>query len=75
MNPESALQQSYSSELIQVVVSIKGTEIIIDPWDNCPYEVAREEGRPCNGCEFWGNEVQGIEWTEFTSCQFRSAQG
>lgn len=74
MNLESAFTLAPASELIQVVVSIKGTEVVIDPWDNCPYEDAKEEARPCNDCEFWGNEVRGIDWTEFTLCQFRGIQ-
>ena len=74
MNLESTLEPTPESELIQVVVSIKNTDVVIDPWDNCPYEVAREEGRPCNDCEFWSNEVRGIEWTEFTLCQFPGLQ-
>ena len=64
-------------QYIQVVVSIaaaSGSQVLltIDPWDNCPFEIAKREGRYCNECEFWGQEVQGVDWTEFSLCCFRS---
>jgi len=63
-------------QYIQVVVGITGASdsqvLSIDPWDNCPFEVAKEEGLYCNECEFWGREVQGIDWSEFSLCLFDS---
>lgn len=59
---------------IQVVVSItvpSGSPVFsIDPWGNCPSEIAKEEGRYCNECEFWGGKVEGIDWSEFSLCCF-----
>jgi hypothetical protein len=61
-------------QYIQVVVGITGASdsqvISIDPWDNCPDEIAKEEGLHCNECEFWGQEVRGIDWAEFSLCRF-----
>jgi hypothetical protein len=63
-----------AGQYIQVVVEIDGASgsqvLSIDPWDNCPFEMAREEGRYCNECEFWGQEVRGIDWAEFSACYF-----
>jgi len=63
-------------QYIQVVVGITGASdsqvlFSIDPWDNCPFGVAKEEGRYCNECEFWGQKVRGIDWAEFSLCCFR----
>jgi hypothetical protein len=59
---------------IQVVVSIKvngsNQTMSIDPWGHCPSEIAREEGRYCGDCEFWGGEVEGIDWYEFSLCLY-----
>jgi hypothetical protein len=64
-------------ENVQVVVSIaessNGLVISVDPWGNCPSEVAKEEGRFCNECEFWGKEVRGVDWAEFSLCYFKSS--
>jgi hypothetical protein len=61
-----------SGQYIQVVVSIRDGEdkheFTIDPWDNCPSEMIREEGRYCNDCEYWGRHVEGIDWSEFSLC-------
>ena len=63
-----------SGQYVQVVVSIRVEDVnhnlCVDPWDNCPSVVAKEEGRLCNECEFWGREVQGIDWYEFSLCLF-----
>ena len=65
---------SLVAQQIQVAVSVQdaGTNLIVsvDPWDNCPSEIAREEGRLCNECEFWGREVQGVDWSESSLCLF-----
>ncbi len=62
-------------QYIQVVVDITGVSdsqvLSIDHWDNCPFEVAKEEGQYCNQCEFWGREVRGIDWAEFSLCCFK----
>jgi hypothetical protein len=69
-------EESPSSLYIQVVVHLQkagSTQTFsIDPWDNCPSEVAREEGQICNECVFWGQEVQGVDWSEFSLCLFDS---
>jgi hypothetical protein len=66
-----------SSRYIQVVVHVQkvgSTHIFsIDPWDNCPSEAARGEGQSCNECAFWGQEVRGIDWSEFSLCLFDRA--
>jgi len=68
------IQSETSRRFVQVVVSIQfkgdAQHLSIDPWDNCPSQLAREEGRFCNDCEFWGREVQGIDWAEFSLCMF-----
>ena len=57
---------------VQVTVCVQeGNQISVDPWDNCPSEEAKEEGRYCNQCEFWGQEVRGVDWSEFSLCLFR----
>jgi hypothetical protein len=65
---------SLVAQQIQVAVSVQdaGTNlnVSVDPWDNCPSEIAREEGRLCNECECWGREVQGVDWSEFSLCSF-----
>jgi hypothetical protein len=59
---------------VQVVVTLQGEDksliIEVDPWSNCPSAEAREEGRYCNDCEFWGHKVQAIDWGEYSICQF-----
>lgn len=59
---------------VKVVVAIKSEqsslEVFIDPWDNCPSEEARDEARECQECEFWGQEVWGDDWHEFSLCTF-----
>ena len=71
-------QDSLHRRYVQVVVSIteeSGDQILaIDPWGNCPSATAREEGRSCADCEFWGNEVEGIDWYEFSLCLFDGRQ-
>jgi hypothetical protein len=61
-----------SGQHIQVVISVteaSGSQVLsIDPWNNCPSQSAREEGRLCNDCEFWGREVEGIDWYEYSLC-------
>ena len=42
----------------------------VDPWDNCPSTVAREEGRACDECEYWGREVEAVDWIELSRCCF-----
>lgn len=63
---------------IQVAVAVRGTankfDVSIDPWDNCPSEIAKEEGRYCNECEFWAHEVKGIDWSEFSLCLFDNVE-
>jgi hypothetical protein len=67
-----------SNQYIQVVVDVQDRQgegnipiFSIDPWDNCPSEVGKEEGWLCQECEFWGREVQGIDWAEFSLCSFK----
>jgi hypothetical protein len=59
---------------IQVVVSVQSEEsalvILIDPWDNCPSQVAKDDGRNCIDCKHWGRDVKGVDWLEFSSCLF-----
>ena len=70
MESNTSYRQVPKNDLIQVAVSIKETRVTIDPWSNCPSQIARDEGRACNECEFWGREVQAIDWSEFTLCLF-----
>ena len=58
--PVQALEQRVPMALI----------VSVDPWSNCPSEIAREEGRLYNECEFWGREVQGVDWSESSLCLF-----
>jgi hypothetical protein len=59
---------------VRVVVAIQfdkpSLAVFIDPWDNCPSEEARDEGCQCQECEFWGQEVWGVDWHEFSLCKF-----
>lgn len=63
---------------VQVVISVTRSSdalvLSIDPWDNCPSEIAKEDGCSCNECEFWGQEVRGVDWTEFSLCYFKRKQ-
>jgi hypothetical protein len=71
-----SLNITVAGQYIQVAVTISsevGSEgTSVDPWSNCPSETARNEGRICNKCEFWGREVQAIDWSEFSLCLFDS---
>ncbi len=71
------LANSFAQD-IQVVVGVTRSSdtlvLSIDPWDNCPSEAAREEGCLCNECEFWGHEVRGVDWSEFSLCCFGGKQ-
>ena len=62
------------SKHIQVAVTVSKEDganaLTIDPWSNCPSADAREEGRCCNDCQFWGGEVEAIDWSEFSLCEF-----
>jgi len=64
----------HSSLEVNVVVAIQldqsAMAVFIDPWDNCPSEEAKSEGRQCQECEFWGQEVRGVDWHEFSLCTF-----
>jgi hypothetical protein len=59
---------------VNVVVEVRFDQssltVFIDPWNNCPSEEARDEGRQCQECEFWGREVRGVDWSEFSLCMF-----
>jgi hypothetical protein len=59
---------------VNVVVAVQfdgpSLAIFVDPWDNCPSEEARNEGRQCQECEFWEQEVRGVDWHEFSLCAF-----
>ena len=74
MNGTNLPRAENPGQLIQVVVCTQSGEdkpaITIDPWDNCPSQVGREEGWSCEDCEFWGGEVRGIDWSEFSLCLF-----
>lgn len=60
---------------IQVAVFLEDTRdypyFSVDPWDNCPSPDAREEGRSCDECEFWGRRVESEDWVAFSLCRFR----
>lgn len=59
---------------VQVAVTLHGENnrlnISVDPWSNCPSAEAREEGRYCNECEYWGRKVEAFDWSEFSVCLF-----
>ena len=63
-----------SGRNVRVVVDVTGPDdalvLSIDPWSNCPFETAKEEGRFCNECEFWGSQVRGVDWAEFSLCLY-----
>ena len=63
---------------VQVAVTLDaghgGRHFSVDPWDNCPSAEAREEGRYCNECEYWGREVKAIDWSEFSICLFNNEE-
>jgi hypothetical protein len=46
----------------------------VDPWDNCPFQVAREEERSCDECEFWGRRVESEGWIAFSLCLFEEGK-
>ena len=76
MGTESPMRENAAGQPIQVAVTINQADISqtlsVDPWSNCPSETAREEGRFCNECRFWGAEVEAIDWCEFSLCLFDS---
>ena len=68
------INENLSEQYVQVIVSIEADKVppvfTIDPWDNCPCEAAKEEGRFCNECEWWGRVVEGYDWSELSLCLF-----
>ena len=68
------IPESRTERLIQVAVTVESdgtqTELTVDPWGNCPSAIARNEGRSCEVCPFWGGEVTCIDWIEFSVCLF-----
>lgn len=63
---------------VQVAVTLQAEDsshnLSVDPWSNCPSAEAKEEGRYCNECEYWGRKVEAIDWSEFSVCLFNNEE-
>lgn len=62
----------YIRVVISIAESSEGQILSIDPWNNCPSQSARAEAQFCNLCEFWGKEVEGVDWHEYSLCLYRN---